>query len=721
MNSAITFLPTNWIEALGWTILHSLWQGALIGGIAWIALRALRNFDARTRYRVAFAALVLIPLLAVGTFIKVYEPQQATTTSFNAAAYYYMTNTGITNGAPAAAEGFHWISLLPYVVLLWVAGSAFFALRFIGGLVFLQRLRYSEQRGLPWHINAQLVEWKRKLSISRTVRIAESALARTPMLIGYFKPVILLPLGCAAGLPKEQLEALIAHELAHVVRHDFIFNLVQELVRIVFFYHPGVWWLNSVIRDERESCCDEIAFGLGVEKISLAKALAALEEQKLQQPELALAAVGRGNLMQRIRRMFRQAPAPSMRERVGASALLLIGLLVITTSVTIAQTIKDKKAHDKKESSASSDAGDNGDTLKDTKKKKPPVPPVPPVAPVAPVAPGAPVPPMPPSPPQPPNMPGTAFAPFSSLSSPYAFAYSGSPMPMAFASEGDTAQHIKIKRDKKGRVTEIWIDGKSVDPNSEQGKSAMVWGNSDDWEAYAKQWEEYGKQWEEWSKQLEKNNGNLGNLNLQLGKMPNCAPIVAPVIPPMNFSFGGGASAGSFGYGYSYSDGEEPSNPKIDSLRRALDEEIAKENARKRAKDEADFEKQEQDFRKQDEDFRKQEEDFRKQDEDFRKQNAEFEKQQAEFMKQQAEFLKKQEAYTKENNKVMTKIETELLGDKLITDQKNYTFTVSKKELIVNGKKQSEELHQKYFNIAKKVMGDNLDDDDSYTINKNSN
>jgi len=748
MSTSFTLLPAHWIEALGWTILHSLWQGALIAGIAWIALRALRNFEARTRYRVAFAALALIPLLALGTFIRVYEAPQPI--EFSAAQpYYIIIDDAPAIAAAAAGESFQWSSLLPYVVLLWMAGALFFALRFAGGLLFLRRLRLGEQKGLPWHVNAQLNDWSRRLNIGRKVRIAESLLARTPMLIGYFKPLILLPLGCAAGLPKEQLEALMAHELAHVVRHDFIVNLVQELLRIVFFYHPAVWWLNSVVRDERESCCDDIAFSLGVEKINLAKALAALEEQRMQQPQLALAAVGRGNLLQRIRRMFRQSPQPSLRERVGASALLLIGLLVISTSVTVAQGYKgDPKAD-------SADTIDPGDTLKAKKKKTPP-PPAPP-APPSPKAPAnAPAPPAPPTPPPPPRhskkaysyyMPQkkthSLFVPQIPHGEPHLFIapgtdYYASPAPLALSRPGtslykagahgfaplafagdDTTKHIRIKRDKKGRVTEIWIDGKKHDPAAAAEIPGLIWQLDDgnfkmEWDQYGKEMEEYARQMELYSKEMEKwSKENPGALELQMLELEEAlrktpfphGTIVVPEVPG-NFDFHielpdmpevPDAHGYRYEYNYDWDNEEETSNPKIDSLRQALQVEIEKERHRKLAEHHKELA-----------------EHNRKMEEHHRDLAA----RQKEIMEKEREAARRGKEQAEKANKATAGIEEALLSDKLIKDKKNYNFTINNKELKINGKKQPESVHKKYLELVTKLMGGLEGEDTSFMINK---
>ena len=209
MNSLFAFIPVSLTEAIGWTLIHSLWQGLLIGLLTWLVLRSLNHFSARIRYRVAFAALLLLPALAAITFIRVYEPAVATVQQ----ELLYMNSAAFNLTAADTPASFNWLPLLPWVVTAWLFGAAFFMLRFAGGFLFVQRLRFAKHGKLPFHVQALLSDRLRELHIRKRVRIAESLLVKSPVLIGYFRPVILLPLGCAAGLPKEQLEALLRERL----------------------------------------------------------------------------------------------------------------------------------------------------------------------------------------------------------------------------------------------------------------------------------------------------------------------------------------------------------------------------------------------------------------------------------------------------------------------------------------------------------------------------
>ena len=170
----------------------------------------------------------------------------------------------------------------------------------------------------------------RRLHIGRGVRLLESTLVDVPTVIGWLKPVVLLPASALAGLSPQQLEAILAHELAHIRRHDYLVNLLQTLVETLLFYHPAVWWLSRRIRVERENCCDDLAVSLCGDPVTYATALADLEELRgaARPAFLAMAATG-GSLLQRVRRLL---GAPSHAGRApgwlagSATILVMLGI-----------------------------------------------------------------------------------------------------------------------------------------------------------------------------------------------------------------------------------------------------------------------------------------------------------------------------------------------------------------------------------------------------------
>ena len=151
-------------------------------------------------------------------------------------------------------------------------------------------------------------------------------------MVGYFRPVILLPVSLITSIPAAQLEAILAHELAHVQRHDFAVNLLQTLIETLFFYHPAVWWLSHRIRVERENCCDDLAVSVLDNRVEYGRALLALEELRGTTTSLALGVRG-GSLLDRIQRLVRRDPAERTVGAVGIVGMGLLALVILAVGV----------------------------------------------------------------------------------------------------------------------------------------------------------------------------------------------------------------------------------------------------------------------------------------------------------------------------------------------------------------------------------------------------
>jgi GWxTD domain-containing protein len=233
--------------------------------------------------------------------------------------------TAATPATPQPAAPFRIEVALPWLALLWLAGVAAFSLRSAAGWAAARRLR---DRGVcrapdPWphrlrHLSA-------RLRVAKPVALLESYLADVPVVIGYLRPVILVPAGMLAGLPAAQAEAILLHELAHIRRHDYLVNLLQTLVENCLFYHPAAWWISGVIRAERENCCDDLAVAACGNAGEYAAALTALEQTRQGADQPALAATG-GSLVKRIRRLLYQP------ERFAFAPFLSAGILAMVVS-----------------------------------------------------------------------------------------------------------------------------------------------------------------------------------------------------------------------------------------------------------------------------------------------------------------------------------------------------------------------------------------------------
>jgi VWFA-related protein len=281
------FLSQFWVQRLSWTLLHFLWQGTVIA-VVYAMLRSLlgRSLSAQGRYVLACAALMAMSVAPPLTFLLV--PSAGGTGSWTI----------------SAAE---WQRLLPAVVALWLLGVLAFSIRLLGGWRFTARLRSTA--------HPAAAEWRQTLEriaagvgARQPVRLLVSSLVDVPTVIGWLRPVILVPVEFFTGLPFEHVTALLAHELAHIRRHDYLASILQGIAESVLFYHPAVWWISEQIRSERELCCDDLAVAATGDVLAYARALAELESRQPVRLTPALAANG-GSLVNRIRRLMEPAHA----------------------------------------------------------------------------------------------------------------------------------------------------------------------------------------------------------------------------------------------------------------------------------------------------------------------------------------------------------------------------------------------------------------------------
>jgi beta-lactamase regulating signal transducer with metallopeptidase domain len=210
---------------------------------------------------------------------------------------------------------------LPAVVILWAAGVLFLSFRFLSGLLAIEMLARRTTE-LPAAVKASAARLAERLGIVVAVRFARSASIEVPTVIGWLRPVVLVPASAITGLTPAQLETLLAHELAHIRRYDYFVNLLQSVVETVLFYHPGVWWISKQIRAERENCCDDIVVDLYADPLLYARALADLEALRALPANLALGASG-GSLRHRVLRLL-TAPESRCSQRGRASMLILL-------------------------------------------------------------------------------------------------------------------------------------------------------------------------------------------------------------------------------------------------------------------------------------------------------------------------------------------------------------------------------------------------------------
>jgi uncharacterized protein (TIGR03435 family) len=330
----------NGIELLSATLLHFLWQGALIAVVYAAVLRYASR--AEVRYLLACAALGSMAVAPIATWIAL---RPISLQAVSGAASFHAPH------AVSVALGFRgdiprlfaskdervrsmWLS---WVAAVWMMGVVVFCLRLLGGWVMAERLRRGCVRSAPSRWQETFDRLRAQLRVSRPVRLLVSGLVHAPAVVGLLRPVVLVPVGALAGLPAEQTEALLLHELAHIRRYDYLVNALQNMVEALLFYHPAVWWVSAHIRNERELCCDDVAVAVTGDAQSYARALAEIGAAEYAHHHLAVASTG-GSLANRVARLLRE-PRPVARTHSPA-AVAVAGLVAITAIAVLGQNAR---------------------------------------------------------------------------------------------------------------------------------------------------------------------------------------------------------------------------------------------------------------------------------------------------------------------------------------------------------------------------------------------
>ncbi len=351
------------VENLARTLLHSVWQIGLIGFCLFLVLRLTTRSNANLRYMLSVSALSFCLILPVSTFFyfsqfsfytgknqivsaetnkNILREQTQTADEYFAdekvVANSAKTETAISvNGWQNTFNRF-FSDYSPIVVAFWFLGILLFSMRLFGGFRKLHELKTKEISDADFKWQIKFTRLCEKLKITQNVRLLKSDLVESPMVIGWLKPVILVPASVFWQIDTKQLETILAHELMHIRRFDFPVNFAQSFVEILFFYHPCVWWISKEIRRERECACDDAVLQiLDNAKFTYANALANLEElREKNNPQLQVAANG-GNLMNRIKRILEKDKTRESFENQNSlwPASLASSLLILAFMLTL--------------------------------------------------------------------------------------------------------------------------------------------------------------------------------------------------------------------------------------------------------------------------------------------------------------------------------------------------------------------------------------------------
>ena len=340
----LLFFSHNLNYALGWTVVHSLWQALIISILTGVALIILQKKVSQFRYVLANIGLWSVLLAAIVTFFIYYDISKTASDlvfvpdnlEVTVSPDFTPENNALTkNISNENNAGFSWEGMRNYcnqnmylIVSMWFMGVVVFLLRILGSISYVYYLRNRLNFPTEEYWQDVLNSMREKTNVTKYIDLVESALVRSPIVIGHLKPMILFPIGAINRLNTNEVEAILAHELAHVMRHDYFFNILQSVIEALFYFHPAVWWLSSQIRTERENCCDDIAISLCGNAVTYAKSLVSVQEMAYFAPQMAMAFAGtdrKKHLLMRVQRVLNQPKSKvNSMEKIAATCILLV-------------------------------------------------------------------------------------------------------------------------------------------------------------------------------------------------------------------------------------------------------------------------------------------------------------------------------------------------------------------------------------------------------------
>ena len=305
-------------HALSWAVVHFLWQGVAIGLLAWVAFRAMRQQSANARYLAGCIAMAISTAAFFATFVLSLQAGP------NAAIVGASGEGAIDIGALLR----YLEPYMPSIAWLWLLGANTMLIRTVWQWLSAQRLKRSRASHIEGRWRATFEALCHELGVTHMARLMRSGIAEVPMVIGWLSPVVLVPVSAFTSLTPDQLRSILAHEIAHIRRYDYLVNCLQRIVESILFFHPVVWWLSNHVRIEREHCCDDVALRAAGDALTYAKALSRLDALRAEHQQLALAANG-GSLLYRITRIV-GVDMNAGRTRPGwmAAAVLTAGILL---------------------------------------------------------------------------------------------------------------------------------------------------------------------------------------------------------------------------------------------------------------------------------------------------------------------------------------------------------------------------------------------------------
>ncbi|MCH6232626.1 M56 family metallopeptidase [Cognataquiflexum rubidum] len=354
METLSTFIAEPYLLGLGWMIVHALWQIAGVGLMLWLTLQIFGKKSAAFKYRLSISALVLITVLALGTFIYSIPPSLPVPSGAipHTSQIEHLTQLNSNHLIEAPSDWMivskrieNWI---PTLVQVWFLGAMLFLVRLATSLADIRNLRQKQHDPVASVWQQVLDKQLTSLQMSKPVQLLKSIHVDVPMTYGVWKPVILIPAGLFFQLSPLQLEAIIAHELAHIKRHDYLVNLIQSILEVVFFFHPIFWWINKTAKEQRENACDDLAISMGISPKDLAFGLAnVLNHAKNPTPDIAMAAAKPNNpTLDRIKRIMGVKTSSTQPTTITSMTMMITLLLGATLMVGASDKLSKESFED---------------------------------------------------------------------------------------------------------------------------------------------------------------------------------------------------------------------------------------------------------------------------------------------------------------------------------------------------------------------------------------
>lgn len=332
----------GWMYIAGWALVHFVWQGAAIGSAAALVLRACRRCAASTRYLIACGAMVAMLMCVAATAASIEPPIAEGTTASGSIHSRLIARRDVllpvyapqTSDSPRLSNTQRIERLLPRIVAAWLIGVFVLLARVATGWWRVRRLHKAASASVRSNWQAAANRIASRLRLTRMIPVVELPHIDVPLVVGCIRPIVVLPIAALSQLNAAQVEAILAHELAHVRRHDYLVNLLQTIAETLLFYHPAVWWVSARIRDDREHCCDDIAVAVCGDPVEYATALTELEAWRSGQLSLAAAATG-GSLLNRVRRILRSDTSDDSRLSSSTLGLAGVAMFAALAAVTV--------------------------------------------------------------------------------------------------------------------------------------------------------------------------------------------------------------------------------------------------------------------------------------------------------------------------------------------------------------------------------------------------